>query len=390
MKRNPCYVLKKLDGTPYLMPCGQSLADIRRGVQLNDTGVYLWRQLAREKSFEELLAACSEHYGIDPAQRQGLEADLASYLQKLSLCGALYGYDDEIMPVPSSRTYLLSIGGLSLKLQGPDEAVSDRFLPFLAPHGMASPADQTVQISTDAPRIRRNGTLLIRDRELMVIDGKDRYILLFPCAPGIREAQLSKDGNAACFYCIPPFTAVLRQDLFHAVRLVYLYMARLHGVTAIHSASLLYRGRAWLFSGSSGTGKSTHTDLWNRLYRTPLINGDLNLIAIKDGNPVVHGLPWCGTSEICDAGTYPLGGIILLRQAPDDRIEEVPRHGQILMVQQRMITPAWTPEMLKQNIDITQKIISDILVCRLHCTPGSSAPAVMRERIDRFLEEKGY
>ena len=36
------------------------------------------------------------------------------------------------------------------------------------------------------------------------------------------------------------------------------------GMFALHSASLLYLEKAWLFSGPSGMGKSTHTALWKK------------------------------------------------------------------------------------------------------------------------------
>ena len=56
-------------------------------------------------------------------------------------------------------------------------------------------------------------------------------------------------------------------------------------------------------------------------YQTPVLNGDLNILGIKDGMPCVYGLPWCGTSEIYTTTTYPLGGIVFLKQAPFNRVD---------------------------------------------------------------------
>ena len=109
------------------------------------------------------------------------------------------------------------------------------------------------------------------------------------------------------------------EDLFHALRFAFLILTQQKELYVLHSASFLYRGRAFLVSGSSGTGKSTHSALWHDLYQTPLLNGDLNLLGIRDNIPYAYGLPWCGTSGICTPKDYPLGGIIFLKQAAIDR-----------------------------------------------------------------------
>lgn len=102
-------------------------------------------------------------------------------------------------------------------------------------------------------------------------------------------------------------------------------------------------------SGPSGAGKSTHTALWNRLFETPLLNGDLNLIGIADGAPFVYGLPWCGTSGIYTPKTCPLGGITLLKRAASDSDNPMTEDEQQLSVMHRLISPSWTKDMVCQE-----------------------------------------
>ena len=85
-------------------------------------------------------------------------------------------------------------------------------------------------------------------------------------------------------------------------------------------------------------GKSTHTALWHDLIGTPYLNGDLNLIGIKDGYYQVYGIPWCGTSGIFTTKTYPLGGLILLGRASDDHLETLDDTLKTLRVMQRLIS----------------------------------------------------
>ena len=101
---------------------------------------------------------------------------------------------------------------------------------------------------------------------------------------------------------------------------------------------------------------------------------------------MVYGLPWCGTSEIFDIKTYPLGGIILLQQASENHIESLEPHEKALLVSQLLISPSWTKEQLHTNLHFTENLSSEIYVARLCCNMGNAAAATMKEAIDDYLK----
>lgn len=117
-----------------------------------------------------------------------------------------------------------------------------------------------------------------------------------------------------------------------------------------------------------------------------MINGDLNLLSFKDGTPVVYGLPWCGTSGIFDTKTYPLGGIILLQQTPENHVESLAVHEKALLVSQRLISPSWTKDLLHSNLLFSEKLSSEIYVARLCCNMENEAAATMKDAIDDYLK----
>lgn len=381
MKQTDGYILHEIAGIPYLLPHGQLIADHRRGVQLNETGVFLWNTLEHVHNREELLSLFFEHYQAGPDDIPGMEQDFNDFLDQLSSYGII---EEDFSPFsPDAPFYqYLCIGGLYLELAGPAEAFSEEFEPFAVSH--CSKTDMTVEVCTGIPANRKNGTLILRSSELLICDCGDDYLLLFPKAEQIQEAWLAKDSSHVSFCCLPPFSGNLITDLFHAIRFVYLYLAQRKGLFALHSASILYQNRAWLFSGPSGTGKSTHTNLWNRLLQTPVINGDLNLLSLTPDGPVVYGMPWCGTSGIADPGTYPLGGIVLLKQAGKDTCISLSEDKKALLVMQRLISPSWTKEMLLSNLSFTETLAKETRICRFLCTKEPSAVYTIKEWIDRI------
>lgn len=387
MKRNDSFCLTEIAGVPYLLPFGQMIADHKPGICLNETGIFLWELLAQDRSMEELVLLCAQHYELNiydgSEESLSFKSEIEDYVKEMYH----YGYIADTSPENASVfiSQYISIGGICLKLVGPANAFSTKFNPYLTEDHTV--CDQTICVFTHPPKIRQNGKVLLHNEELIIMDYHtetvDSYTILFPTSKQLIEVHLKKDGSLANFYCLSPFNEQLVEDIFHAIRLVFLYLAQQKNIVAIHSASILYRDNAWLFSASSGTGKSTHTNLWNRLFDIPVINGDLNLIAFQDERPVIHGSPWCGTSGISNPNTYPLGGIILLKQAPTDHVIELAEDQKQLQVMQRFISPSWTEALLKQNCNFVSVLAPQILICKLLCTKEDSAAITMKEYIDK-------
>lgn len=427
MHRNSNYSLFYIAGMPYLLPFGQGIADQKRGVRINDTGLLIWELLKTDRTEKELLDLYASHFECSDSELPQMEADLRQFIHMLDNFGIIMhnsditdncsapadlntpsglavSTGDDIFNNPSGVKRYLSIGGLTLLLCGPKEAFTQEFDAFEIPsasHDSAShdssshnPSslhiDQTITVigcaSSFQPGDTVGDTVLLRNSELVVIRDDSHYRFLFPAAPGIYESHLSIDGTDACYYCCPPFTESLQQDLFHAIRLSFLYLAQQHNMIVLHSASMLYRNRAWLFSGHSGAGKSTHTNLWKKLYGIHLINGDLNLLTIESGHPMVHGLPWCGTSGISDTRSYPLGGIFLVKKSSENRTEPLSDDKAQLLVTQRLISPGWTEAMLQKNLDLTAEITPYILIRRLYCTKEPEAAETCKQAIDGYLD----
>lgn len=227
-----------------------------------------------------------------------------------------------------------------------------------------------------------------------------RYSLYFHTAPEILKMEMNGNASEVVVYFNGEKNDETRDRLFHAIRMPFLFNALTKGYLVLHSASLLYKDRAWLFSGPSGTGKSTHTGLWKKLYDISLINGDLNLI-IPDypvGNdlpagqasdlsdlahfPCIAGIPWCGTSGIFDNAVHRLGGIVFLKQAPINRCEELSADKKRLSMLNRIISPLWKEFLLDSALESIDNIADKIQICRLFCTAEPEAAETMKNWID--------
>lgn len=384
MKRNPKYTLIHLADADFLFPYGQMIANHRHSVQLNQTGTVIWKLLKNPMEPATLAELVARELDTPADELTALQSDVEDFTANLMELGIIVN----AAPQKEKAACYLNIAGLIIKLCGPEEAFSDNFNLFKIPAAeeriAEASTDQTIIVTEDTPPHRESSLYLLQNPQLCICDAADSYIIEFPTSAGLKEGHLSKDGSQMVFYCQPPYNQELVYDLFHAIRISFLYLAGKHHMYALHSASIRYQEMAWLFSGPSGTGKSTHTNLWKQYISTPVINGDLNLIALQDGKPVIHGIPWCGTSEICDSRTWPLGGITLLKQERTNRLIPL-EDGQLrLAVLQRLISPLWTETMLQQAAAFVEQLSPKIFLEKLGCTISPEAVYTIKDAMEQW------
>lgn len=422
MKTRAGYVIRQLADTFYIIPTGQRIADRRRCLKINQTGCVIWDLLQKDLSWEELLSAYTEYVKsiemtentktVKPASigeeastvtAASISSDLSTYVLTLFQFGMIQASAKEMQAFPfapfqaKENAYYCryNIAGIQVHYKGRKEWLHAFFEPFLE-DGKENPSahihmGEQIQISqnwhvrplSEVPEIA--GELLLFGSQLDVYRCSGDYMLRFPSNHHLALCMLSFDGKEAVFYYDGSTQQEAVDELFYGFRAAFFYLAALHGKYALHSASNYYQEKAWLYSASSGTGKTTHVKLWEKLYAVPVLNGDLNLLGMEKDEVFVYGIPWCGTSGVYTTKKYPLGGIILLKRGTENRVCKLPQDERQLYTAQRMISPAWTEKQVDDSLLFAEKLSDRIPIRQLYCTQEPSAAAVMKEYIDKYL-----
>ncbi|MFA7599395.1 MAG: hypothetical protein WCY35_01560 [Bacteroidales bacterium] len=93
---------------------------------------------------------------------------------------------------------------------------------------------------------------------------------------------------------------------------------------ALHASTIYYKNKAVLFLGESGTGKSTHTALWQKhIPGVSLLNDDSPIIRIIDKQAWAFGSMWSGKIPCHKNECYPIAALVRLNQAPCNNIQRL-------------------------------------------------------------------
>lgn len=157
---------------------------------------------------------------------------------------------------------------------------------------------------------------------------------------------------------------------------------------ALHGSCIVYKGKAVLFLGESGTGKSTHTRLWREnIAGSKLLNDDSPIVRYEEGGVWVYGSPWSGKTPCYKAECYPLAGCVRLSQAPYNKIRRL-NTLQAYAALHPSAPPAFAyeEELYSGVCSLLEKMVSSIPVYHLECLPDAEAVKL----VCRTLYGDGY
>ena len=144
-----------------------------------------------------------------------------------------------------------------------------------------------------------------------------------------------------------------------------------------HGSLVAVDGNGYLFTAKSGTGKSTHTRLWCRLFgdRAVMVNDDKPFLQIKDTDVWASGSPWSGKHGLDTNITVPLKGICILERGSENRIRPITPEDAMEMLLWQCYTPL-DPEKEPQRRLLADKLAHLVPLWRMECTKDIQAAEI--------------
>lgn len=208
--------------------------------------------------------------------------------------------------------------------------VAPSFQPFL----VDAQSDGNVILSAvvdsryrpDASELKKIAHFSISDLEYSMFERANRSVVFT-----IRDCDrtpmtiidISPDFASAKIVVMPKDDRYVRV-LSNAIMIAYTFATSGLNTLTIHSSTVRYQGRAYMFLGKSGTGKSTHSQAWLRNFPdVELMNDDNPIIRLDDNGATAYGSPWSGKTPCYKQTSAPIGALVGLVQAKHNKIEKL-------------------------------------------------------------------
>lgn len=156
------------------------------------------------------------------------------------------------------------------------------------------------------------------------------------------------------------------------------------GRAVLHSSYVLHKGKAVIFTGASGAGKSTQAALWNESFGAVTVNGDRTALGFENGVLTAYGFPLCGSSAVALNVTAPVKAVVSLGKSAENSISMVGAGEAFGILMNGMCYEPRDREESELASDFASKTAASVPVYRFLCRPDSSAA----EFLERILYEE--
>jgi hypothetical protein len=211
------------------------------------------------------------------------------------------------------------------------------------------------------------------------------FELTAPLEPSDEDARVSKQG-AVWFLDRGDFHAEwnvearrggVRQSpnpysLDSVLRILHSLVLAKEGGFLVHAASAVRNGRAFLFSGISGAGKTTMARLAPRDVK--LLTDEISYVRFCDCGYRAFGTPFAG--ELARAGenlSAAIDTLYFLIQGTENRIEPITPNAAARALLRNILFFAHDGELVRQVFDAALHFVSTVAVANLIFTPDECA-----------------
>lgn len=159
----------------------------------------------------------------------------------------------------------------------------------------------------------------------------------------------------------------------------------------LHASAVVRDGYAYLFSAPCGTGKSTHTKLWRKVF------GDDNVFILNDDKPALRlengvwyacGTPWSGKTAQNVNTKVPLAGICFLRRGEKNTIEPFSGPMAIFSLLEQTSRPSGE-KIRSRLLELLDKLLTTVPVWQMACNMEDDAPTTSYTAMSAAIKHKG-
>lgn len=195
---------------------------------------------------------------------------------------------------------------------------------------------------------------------------------------------LSEDAKTGDYYPRERMGArITLMQINTSLMILYTFAGSKEGALLLHSSVSRHKGKANLFFGVSGTGKSTHSRLWlENVPGVDIMNDDNPIVRFEDGIAVAYGSPWSGKTLCYRNVKAPVRALVRLEQRPENQIERLSGLQAYASVIAACSTIRWDSNVMSRIIPLVERVAMEVPCWHLGCRADREAVEVCKAAIE--------
>ena len=145
----------------------------------------------------------------------------------------------------------------------------------------------------------------------------------------------------------------------------------------LHASLIEVENQGVAFTALSGTGKSTHTLLWQKLLgdKMTIINGDKPIIRFVDGIPYGYGTPWNGKEHLGTNGRVPVKHICFIERSKTNSCKKINAKTALKNIFSQIFVPNDVMAATK-TLELLNRLLNDCDIWQIKCNTDLEAAEV--------------
>ncbi|MCD8235901.1 MAG: hypothetical protein LUD00_04440 [Prevotellaceae bacterium] len=210
------------------------------------------------------------------------------------------------------------------------------------------------------------------DYQIIIADADHRPCGLMQTNSTFSHSRISLSGP----------TELRRFGLNNALMMMYAFASSDKGTLLMHSSVVCNSGKGFLFLGKSGTGKSTHSQLWMKhVQGTELLNDDNPVVRVMGKEIRVYGSPWSGKTDCYRNEHAIVGAFLQLQQAPYNHIRRQTTIETFASLLSSSSVMKWDKRVYGGVCDSIKLIMERVQGFMLQCRPDKEAALLSHKTI---------
>lgn len=286
--------------------------------------------------------------------------------------------------MPDAERYCLTLAGVTIGI-GTDQhlTVSEEFLPFLT--RVETPDFRAV--FRRVPQLPPIPAAVIHEDDCYRVhpDGRGGYLRTFFDAPRDLTAYAAAvydydRGEILIEYLEKGALCVseMHNSFFH-LGLESMLLAR--NRLCLHASCVRTRLGGILFSGPSGIGKSTQSELWCQHRGAELINGDRPILSKHAEGWLAWGSPYAGSSRCHINESCPVSAIVMLRQEKTCALRRLSPPEAFRAIWSGLTMNSWNEKLVERAVELAMELIQAVPVYEFGCTPDIRSVEFLEEAL---------